>query len=198
MRLHLLVTMILFSTLAGAGQEHYPAVRAELLAMQKVDQDARNQCLNGPKDAELKCLAALSKTIDEPHEQRLKVIFDQIGFPDSAKVGTDAMQAFMTMLQHIPGDDLRVKSLKPITAVFKKKEMDPMQYANFVDRLRLHQGKKQLYGGSFDFKNGKLVMSPTEDLKHLDKRRAKIGLPPLSEYVKFLADMYHMDVETPK
>jgi len=53
-----------------------------------------------------------------------------------------------------------------------------MDYANFVDRLRLHQGKKQLYGSGFDFKEGKMVMSPTEDMKNLDKRLSiETGLP---------------------
>ena len=72
-----------------------------------------------------------------------------------------------------------------------------MDYANFVDRLRLHQGKKQLYGAGFDFKNGKLVMCSTKDPKNLDKRRAKIGLPPLAEYVKVMKEMYHLEVEIP-
>jgi hypothetical protein len=55
-----------------------------------------------------------------------------------------------------------------------------------------------LYGSGFDFKDGKLVMSPTKDLKNLEKRRAKIGLPPLAEYIKDLEEMYHLKAEVPK
>ena len=72
-----------------------------------------------------------------------------------------------------------------------------MDYANFVDRLRLHQGKKQLYSSGFDFKEGKMVMSPTEDMKNLDKRRAKIGLPPLAELIKMMKEMYKLEVVVP-
>jgi len=72
-----------------------------------------------------------------------------------------------------------------------------MGYANFVDRLQLHQGKKQLYGTGFEFKDGKMVLSPTEDLKHLEKRRTKIGLPPMSEAVKMMKEIYHLEVVYP-
>ena len=72
-----------------------------------------------------------------------------------------------------------------------------MDYANFVDRLRLHQGKKQLYGSGFDFNEGKMVMSPTEDMKNLEKRRAKIGLPPLAELIKMMKEMYKLEVVVP-
>ena len=175
----------------------HPQVREELLRMEKVDQDARMKCVNGTADEQTKCLAEISRSVDEPITKRLGQIFDQIGFPYTAKVGKDGMQAFMLLLQHATGDELRVKALKPITRAFKKKELPVMDYANFVDRLRLHQGKKQLYGTGFEFKDGKMVLSPTEDLKDLDKRRAKIGLPPMSEAVKMIKELYQLEVVVP-
>ena len=72
-----------------------------------------------------------------------------------------------------------------------------MGYANFVDRLRLHQGKKQLYGTGFEFKDGKMVLSPTEDVPDLDKRRSRIGLPPMSEAIKMMKEIYHLEVVVP-
>src|SRR5690349_6820870 len=175
-----------------------PPVRDELLQMEGVDQDARMKCNSGAADEQVKCLAEISQTIDAPNTGRLEQIFNQIGFPNTAKVRKDGMQAFMTLLQHATSDTLRVRAVKPITKAFKNKEMPPMGYANFVDRLRLHQGKKQLYGSGFDFKDGKLVLSPTEDLKNLEKRRAKIGLPPMSEAIRMMKEIYHLDVVMPK
>jgi hypothetical protein len=193
----LLIFIPFLFTLSVYGQK-YPAMRTELLEMEKVDQEARTKCTNGKADEQVKCLVQISKSIDEPNTKRLEQIFDQIGFPDTAKVGKDGLQAFMTILQHSPTDALRVKALKPITMAFKKKEMPPMGYANFVDRLRLHQKKKQLYGTGFDLKDGKMVLSPTEDLKDLEKRRAKIGLPPMSEAIKMMEEIYHLEVVVPK
>lgn len=181
----------------AANAQKFPEIRKELLQMEKVDQDARIKCTTGSADEQIKCLAAILKSIDEPNTTRLTQIFEQIGFPDTAKVGKDGLQAFMTVLQHAPTDELRVKALDPITKAFKKKEMPPMGYANFVDRLRLHQGKKQLYGTGFELKEGKMVLSPTEDLGNLEKRRAKIGLPPMSEAVKMMKELYHLEVVYP-
>jgi hypothetical protein len=181
----------------SAAQGADPKIREELLKMEQVDQDARMKCVKETAEEQIKCLTEISQSIDEPNTKRLDEIFDQIGFPNTAKVGRDGFQAYMTLLQHATSDDLRVRSLKPITAAFKNKELPPMGYANFVDRLRLHQGKKQLYGSGFELKDGKMVISPTEDMKNLEKRRIKIGLPPLAEAVKELKALYHLEVVVP-
>ena len=73
---------------------------------------------------------------------------------------------------------------------FKAKVLSASDYANFTDRLRVNLGKLQIYGANFDLKNGKMVMSPTKDIKNLDKRRKAIGLPPIAEYMKVLEDVY--------
>jgi hypothetical protein len=174
-----------------------PELRAELLAMEKVDQDARMRCTTMAPDEQAKCFEQVSITIDAPNTKRLSQLFDRYGFPGTAKVGKDGFQAFMIVLQHSPTDDLRVKSLEPITKAFRGKELPPMAYANFIDRLRLHQGKKQLYGSGFDMKDGKFVMSPTQDVKNLEKRRARIGLPPMAEYVRDLEELYHVKAVYP-
>ena len=198
MKIFLILLSCSLLTVAVQAQEiANPQVREELLRMEKADQDARMKCVNGTADEQVKCLAEISRSIDEPNTKRLGRIFDQIGFPNTAKVGKDGMQAFMILLQHASGDELRVKALKPITTAFKKNELPSMDYANFVDRLRLHQGKKQLYGTGFDFRDGKMVLSPTEKPKDLDKRRAKIGLPPMSEAIKMMKEIYHLEIVIP-
>ena len=190
--------LIWFSVfVATATGQQFPNVRTELLQMEKVDQEARLNCTNGTSEEQIKCLGEISKAIDEPNTKRISQIYDQIGFPNTAKVGKDGLQAFMILLQHAPTDELRVRSLKPISKAFKDRELPAMEYANFVDRLRLHQGKKQLYGAGFEIKDGKLVLSPTEDLKNLEKRRARIGLPPMAEYIKGLEEIYHLKAVYP-
>ena len=193
----LLLLCCLISIEGVVRAQQYPALRDELLQMEKVDQDMRQKCSVKSAEEQIKCLSEISTSVDQPNTKRITEIFDQIGFPNTAKVGKDGMRAFMIVLQHAPTDELRVRALKPITKAFKNKELDPMGYANFVDRLRLHQGKKQLYGTGFEFKDGKMVLSPTEDLKHLEKRRTKIGLPPMSEAVKMMKEIYHLEVVYP-
>ena len=99
----------------------------------------------------------------------------------------------MTLLQHSKTDTLRVKFLKPIKKAFNRKELSPYDYANFVDRLLIHQVKPQLYGQSFSLNNdGKMTMDAVVDPKNLEKRRKRIGLPTISEYAKMLEEMYNL------
>ena len=180
-----------------AAQVAYPAIRAELLAMEKADQDARGKCTSGPVNRQMGCFIDVAQKIDEPHGKRLLEIFNLIGLPDTAKVGREGFSAFMILLQHVPGVELREKCLRSITKAFENKELPPMAFAAFVDRLKVNQGKEQVYGTNFDFKDGKMVMSPTEDRKNLARRRAEIGLPALDEYLRELKQLYRMEVYAP-
>lgn len=198
MRVFIFWILLLVSFNSAAGQYLNKELRAELLAMEKSDQDARIKCAAGDADFQIRCLESISKTIDAPNTRRLEAIFKQYGFPDTKLVEKEGFQAFLILLQHSTSDDLREKSLKPIRRAFRRKELPPLDYANFVDRLRLRQGKAQLYGSGFEIKDGKLVLNKSEDIKNLDKRRVALGLPPLSEHVKTLKEMYHLEVEIPK
>ena len=172
-------------------------LRSELLAMRDRDQRARDDCNTGTTDERWKCYANMAETIDKPNTKRLKEIFKSIGFPEAKAVGKDGVEAFLLILQHSNDLELKQQSLAGITKAFKAKLLSPGEYTTFTDRLLFNLGKPQVYGSNFEFKDGKLVMSKTEDLKNLDKRRKKIGLPPIAEYAKILKDVYKMDVVIP-
>lgn len=192
------VTFVFFLLVSIANaQELNTALREELLAMEKTDQEARKKCISGTADEQIQCLEKIDQTIDAPNTKRLEEIFKKYGFPTMKLVSKDGFQAFLLLLQHSTSDSLREKSLKPIKKAFKRGEISPLDYANFTDRLLLHQGKPQIYGSGFKTKDGKLVMDKTKDIKNLDKRRRKIGLPPIAEYVKMLKEIYNLEVEMP-
>ena len=173
-------------------------LRAELIAMRDRDQQARNNCDKGTTDERMKCYANMSETVDKPNMKRLNEIYNSIGFPDGERVGKDGIHAYYLILQHSSDIELKQKSLPGITRAFEAKHLSPSDYANFTDRLLVNLGKPQVYGSNFDFKDGKLVMSKTEDLKNLDERRKKIGLMPIAEYAKILKDAYKIDVVVPE
>lgn len=198
LRLASILLLVICISHAVSAQVSNPELRTELLAMEKVDQDERRKCNSGDADFQIKCYAEIAKTVDTPNTKRLEEIFQKHGFPNNKMVGPDGQTAFMILLQHTIGDRLRVKAVKPITNAFKRRELTPLDYANFIDRLRLHQGKGQLYGSGFEFKDGKMVLSKTEDLKNLEKRRRRIGLPPMSEAVKMMKEIYKLEIEFPK
>jgi len=72
-------------------------------------------------------------------------------------------------------------------------------YALLLDRVLVHEGKPQIYGTqakSFEYWNGKEpVLEPIEDETNVDKRRAKLHLPPLSEYLGLLKKMYFPQIQ---
>lgn len=195
MRNLLIILFLLLSALSLNAQVTNDELRAELLKMREIDQKARAACAEGKAAEQMKCLVETAEKIDVPNMKRLEEIFDEHGFPTAAMIGKDGVEAFLLILQHAPDERLRQKLLKPIEKAFKHKEISPSQYAGFVDRLLVRQNKPQIYGSNFDMKDGKLVMSKTKDLKNLDRRRRKIGLPPIAEYVKMLKEFYKLEVE---
>jgi len=197
MRLLLVISVLVICSASIVAQTD-TSLRDELLKMREADQKAREECAKGNADEQIKCLVETLEKIDKPHLKRLEEIFQQTGFPTRGAVGKDGVEAFLLILQHAPDETLRQKCLKPITKAFRRKEISPMDYANYVDRLLVRQGKPQIYGSNFDLKEGRLVMSAVRDRKKLDRRRRKIGLSPIAEYAAKLKEVYNLEVEIPE
>jgi hypothetical protein len=68
----------------------------------------------------------------------------------------------------------------------KKKEIEPGNVALLEDRIRMREGKKQIYGTQLmrNEKTGKYQLYPIEDEEHVDLLRASVGLPPIAEYLR--------------
>jgi len=192
------VILTIFVTLVGlsirtAAQVQDKQLNSELLAMRKADQDARNACA-GNADEQMKCYVKVSEIVDKPHTKRLNEIFNTIGFPSVERVGKDGVDAYYLLLQHSNDIALKQKCVPGMKDAFEKKAISASDYSSFNDRLLINLGKPQVYGSNFDMKDGKLVMSPTVDVKNLDKRRKSIGLPTMDEYVKMLKEYYKLEV----
>ena len=190
-----LILILVCAVFAAARAQTDPALRAELINLREVDQRAREQCARGNADEQMKCLSETLERVDKPNTDRLNEIFRQHGLPTEKSIGKDGVQAFLLILQHAPDESLRQKLLKPVTKAFKRKEISPMDFANYIDRLLVRQNKPQIYGSNFEIKEGKLVMSETRKRKDLNKRRQKIGLPTIEEYAKKLKEIYNLEVE---
>ena len=65
------------------------------------------------------------------------------------------------------------------------------------DRVALGQGKKQIYGSQIhrDMKTGKYFVAPIEDERHVNKRRADVGLEPLEVYAKLWGIDYQIPAD---
>jgi hypothetical protein len=166
-----------------------PAIRANLLNMAQNDMKARNAFIaTGMKDQ--KAMQVVDDT-DAANLKQLKTIVDKQGFPTVAQVGTRGVNAMFLLIQHADSDPaFQEKALTVLQARTGKEAVDGWNLAMLTDRVLGKQGKPQRYGTQFQKVDGKWVPNPIEDPSHVEERRAKIGLPPMSDYACMIKAIY--------
>jgi hypothetical protein len=178
-----------------------PALRKELLAMEKEDQDIRVAVIQalGEKGislgddkpitdpALLKIFLEQSGKMaaaDQKSRDRLQRIVDKHGWPGRSLVGKDGAHAAWLLAQHADADLAFQKRCLGLMKAAPHGEVEPRDIAYLTDRVLVGEKKKQLYGTQLLRQGGKFVAQPIEDEANADKRRADVGLPPLAEYLK--------------
>jgi hypothetical protein len=176
-----------------------PALREELLAMERVDQEARVGF--GPAsaagDTAFARIARRMMEVDSAHTVRLRAIVAGHGWPGPSLVGADGAEAAWLLLQHSPSLELQRAVLPQLWAAARRGEVRAVDAAMLTDRVLRRSGRPQCYGNAFSLVNGRLVQDTLEDPAHLDARRAALGLPPMAEYVRVLGEGSRLPVEWP-
>jgi hypothetical protein len=176
------------------GEGTDSALKAELLKMRDTDQDIRKRIIEAPPE-EKKALEAEQERIDDMLTARLKEIVASKGWPTIRLVGIKASSAASLVLIHSLDHEFQRKMLPELQKLVERDEIAGSDVATLIDKILVADGKPQRFGTQFAFHDGKMVMEPVEDPKHLEQRREKYLLPPMAEYKKLLADFYHMPVE---
>ena len=188
----LLFVINLHSQTAKTPHLANPPLRKKLLKMVKKDQAIRNDLIKSGIEHPDKRLLKRMKTIDASNLIRVKAIVKRYGFPTPKLVGKDGVEAVFLLIQH--GDlAFQEQMLPDVKNSFQSGNLSGQNYAMLLDRVLVRQGKPQVYGtqaNSVDEVTGKVEFEPIEDEANVDKRRAEVGLPPLSEYIKILKQMY--------
>jgi hypothetical protein len=170
-----------------------PKLREELLKRVVEDQSIRNELIkkgiNQPDPAVLK----LMKKSDAANLSRVKAVIKQYGWPGPELIGPDGADAFFLLVQH--ADHAFQKQVLPLVQnAYRTGILSGQNYALFIDRVLVGDGKPQIYGTAakpFEYWNGREpVFESIEDEANVEKRRAEVGLMPLSEYREFLKQMY--------
>jgi hypothetical protein len=119
----------------------------------------------------------LKKTFDD-NAVRLKALVKQYGWPGNDLVGRDGTWAAFLILLNA---ELAInKEMLPLVQdAYHAGRTDGTIYAILLDDIRVAEGKPQVYGTA-DKEGGGVY--PIEDAANFNKRRAEVGLPPLSEY----------------
>jgi len=166
---------------------------AELLRRVSEDQTLRNQQMVSlqeglPVDSSL---LARIVAVDSANTAWLESTVASHGWPAQSTVGQEAASGAFLLVQHATRDTaFMVAMLAELVAAFERKEAEGQSVAMLTDRVAVMRGQPQVYGTQADMRDGQLVLDPIADSAGVDARRARMGMMPLSEYVRLMDSMY--------
>ena len=161
---------------------------AELATVYDNDQKYRVQLDSVEKYAygspELTQIWQLINKTDSVNVVYISGFFDKYGWLGPDEIGKHGDNTLCAVIQHA-----NLETQKKYAPLMKKavlaNKADPGWYALLEDRIALREGRKQIYGSQVHGNpNGAPWVSMMEDPDHVDERRASVGLPTMSEYLK--------------
>jgi hypothetical protein len=171
----------------ASTQPANPALRAELRRLQDDDRTVRRKLIEAgqlygphlPKDWYHPRMVEVHRR----NNARLREIIAEHGWPGRSLAGDDGAEAAWFIAQHAVLDvDLQRQALALLEAAAAAGEALPAHMAMLTDRVRMAEGKPQVYGCvHVGNEQGELVPYPIEDPDGVEARRAAVGLPPLSQ-----------------
>ena len=116
---------------------------------------------------------------------KVKSILDKYGWLGADVVGGQGNSTLFLVIQH-SDQATQEKYLPMMREAVKNGKAQGSSLALLEDRVALGQGKRQIYGSQIgrDSETQIYYVSPLEDPENVDKRRAEVGLGPLSDYVR--------------
>ncbi len=113
----------------------------------------------------------------------LRAIIADHGWPGRSLAGEDGAEAAWLVVQHAIGEpDFMRDGLKLIADAVRRDEAPAWQAAMLDDRIRVSEGRPQLYGTQLEpDEDGRARPCPMEDPKGVEDRRRAVGLEPLTE-----------------
>jgi len=121
--------------------------------------------------------------VHERNGRRLAEIIAQYGWPGKTLVGEEGADAAWLIVQHDIGNPaLQRRSLQLLREAVARGEAHGWQLAMLTDRIRVLEGRPQVYGTQYDWdEQGEMSPCPIENLELVDELRASVGLIPLHE-----------------
>lgn len=115
---------------------------------------------------------------------KVQKILDEKGWLGANIIGKQGNASLFLVIQHAPLET-QEKYLPMMRQAVKDGNASSGSLALLEDRVALRKGGKQIYGSQIgrDQETGEYFVSPLEDPENVDKRRAEVGLGPISKYV---------------
>lgn len=172
-------------------------LRNELLAMAAEDGRVRGELI-----AEGALGDGYHPRMREVHEKNAKHLIEIIeghGWPGRSLVGEDGAEAAWRIAQHAIGNPaLQRRAATLLEKATTQGEMPAWQVAYLVDRIRMFEGKPQLYGSQFDWdESGELNPCPIENPEQVNERRRSVDLGTIEERIRQMREGAARSGETP-
>jgi hypothetical protein len=165
--------------------------KAELSAMFAADQSIRAKLAEQSRKSmvtgdapEFAAQRKEQEALDRRNQDQLDRIVKQYGWPTVKWAGREGAEGAFFVVQHADLD-YQKKYLSVVQEAVAQDNLSPSLLAMLEDRIRVKEGKKQIYGTQLNTAaDGTSVLFPIEDEANVDARRASVGLGPLAEYLK--------------
>jgi hypothetical protein len=164
------------------------SLKSKLEMIYKVDQDLRNDWDSvatnfADSTFEYKSFMVKVQETDSVNSIEVMNIIDNYGWLGPETIGNKGNTALFIIIQH-SNITVQKKYLPIMRDAYRHRRARGQHLALLEDRVAVFSGEKQIYGSQISTLNGQSKLFPIIDKKNVDKRRAAIGLGPLSEYVK--------------
>ena len=119
------------------------------------------------------------------NEKKIRTILDNYGWPTKEMIGEQGNWTICNVIQH-SDNEIRIKYLPMMRQAVKDKKLEPRFLVRAEDRIATERGDLQIYGGQMKYypETKSFNVWPVYDPVNIDKRRAEIGLEPISEFLK--------------
>lgn len=157
-------------------------LRTDQMYRMQIDSVQKNYGTDSPEWKEL--IGKMTET-DSINTIIVTGILDSISWAGKSVIGAEANSAIFLVIQHA-NLIVQEKYLPLMREAVRDGNASASSLALLEDRVLIRNGKKQLYGSQigFDKETNKNYVLPLEDPDNVDKRRAEMGLGPLSDYIK--------------
>lgn len=147
-------------------------LRSELLQRRERDQAVRTSVSHGNIEA-----------VDVANTAFMKRVIAEHGWPGFDLAGEDGAHAAWLLVQHADRDPAFQQQCLPLLQdAVASGQASPADAAYLIDRVRVAEGRPQVYGTQYRQSAAGGEPHPIEDPERLDQLRAEVGLGPHADY----------------
>jgi hypothetical protein len=123
------------------------------------------------------------QAVHEDNAAALDEIIQVHGWPTAELAGPDGAEAAWLIVQHAIGlPAFQRRCLDHLQRAATSGQIPAWQPAMLLDRIRILEGRPQVYGTQFDWTaEGEMEAFPIEDAGRVEQRRAAVGLPSFAD-----------------